>query len=449
MVIRHGVWAMSAMGLMLATAVHVRGDISVEGANGSDGAFNPAANITINLADSPTAAWNGANPDPNPSQPQLTGVYDPDKWAVVFRYSSVNIATGRTVTFSKHPAGAPVVWLVSGTVTINGTLSLNGATGHSSAGPVIHALPGPGGFRGGRGNQSPTSPSSGGFGPGGTRNPMNETYPAGASFGSLGFSSFSGVADRGPTYSNEHILPLIGGSGGTGYHFPSNDPGAQGGGGAGGGAILIVAAQSITVAGTIQANGGSAGNGNTSGGSGGAIRLVADQVTGGGQLRAQSGAGGSGGGAGGEGRIRVEANTAGSISSVPTQSSQTVGATAVIWPPASAPTVAITMVHNQPAPSNPLASMDFPGQDVSLTNPNPFTVQLQCTNVPLNATVYVRAIPKSGTDCLPNTTTIAGIGNCVYQASFASGDANSSLWQVANVQLPDGFSVLQARVVLP
>lgn len=56
------------------------GQIIVPGADGSDGAFNPTTNVTINLALADAGAWNGPNPNPG------EGVYDPDKWAVVFRY---------------------------------------------------------------------------------------------------------------------------------------------------------------------------------------------------------------------------------------------------------------------------------------------------------------------------------------------------------------------------
>lgn len=57
--------------------------IVVPGADGSDGTFNPASSTVVNLANAVTGTWD---------QPGAgAGVYDPDKWAVVFKYSSVNI----------------------------------------------------------------------------------------------------------------------------------------------------------------------------------------------------------------------------------------------------------------------------------------------------------------------------------------------------------------------
>jgi hypothetical protein len=62
-------------------------------------------------------------------------VYDADKWAVVFKYTSVNILGGKKLTFKNHATRAPVVWLVSGNVTISGTVDLSGgsADNHSVA----------------------------------------------------------------------------------------------------------------------------------------------------------------------------------------------------------------------------------------------------------------------------------------------------------------------------
>ena len=73
------------------------------------------------------------------------GVYDPNQWAVVFKYSSVIVDGVYTVTFKNHPSHAPVVWLVSGDVTLAGEVNLDGQ-------PWVYAPalaePGPGGFRG-------------------------------------------------------------------------------------------------------------------------------------------------------------------------------------------------------------------------------------------------------------------------------------------------------------
>ena len=40
----------------------------------------------------------------------------PPKWDLVFKYTSVNVAAGATVTFKNNASRALVVWLVSGNV---------------------------------------------------------------------------------------------------------------------------------------------------------------------------------------------------------------------------------------------------------------------------------------------------------------------------------------------
>ena len=63
----------------------------------SDGVLNPSvANTVIDLGQAAPAAWDVPSPTPG------KGVYDGAKWAVVFKYSSVNIAANRTVTFTNH-----------------------------------------------------------------------------------------------------------------------------------------------------------------------------------------------------------------------------------------------------------------------------------------------------------------------------------------------------------
>src|ERR1039458_5012748 len=121
--------------------------------DGSDGALVISNNTVIDLSQAVTGNWTNNN-----AANAGKGIYDPAKWAVVFKYSSVVIASGATLTFSNHPTHAPVVWLVSGNVTNNGEINLDG---HSiSRNSSDTAEPGPGGFRGGTIGMS-------GFGPGG------------------------------------------------------------------------------------------------------------------------------------------------------------------------------------------------------------------------------------------------------------------------------------------
>jgi hypothetical protein len=91
-------------------------------------------------------------------------VYDPDKWAVVFKYTTIDISVN--VYFSNHPSGAPVVWLASGDVTIEGQVNLDGEYGR----PYFDfdrpfAESGPGGFGGGQCSGT-WDQASAGFGPG-------------------------------------------------------------------------------------------------------------------------------------------------------------------------------------------------------------------------------------------------------------------------------------------
>ncbi len=103
--------------LVLFVPVAASGQLTIP-SDGSDGAFNPTANTTVDLSQAITGTWN---------QPGTgAGVYDPSKWAVVFKYSEVNIPSGVTVSFTNHPSGAPVVWLVQNNVTVAGSVNLNG-----------------------------------------------------------------------------------------------------------------------------------------------------------------------------------------------------------------------------------------------------------------------------------------------------------------------------------
>jgi len=111
----------------------------------------------------------------------------------VFKYTTIDIPIGVDVTFSNHPSGAPVVWLASGDVTIEGTVNLDGADGEPVAQSFSFAEPDPGGFAGGQagGNCASLHPS-GGFGPGGGNAVCSTSGSSGSYF-----------------YGNPSILPLI------------------------------------------------------------------------------------------------------------------------------------------------------------------------------------------------------------------------------------------------
>jgi hypothetical protein len=166
----------------------------------------------------------------------------------------------------------PFVLLALGDVLIEGHVFVNGV-GYS---------PGPGGFGAGQGPGDGTSIPTNTVGGGG-----GASFCSGGGRGGLGQTMVGGLA--GPLYGNASISPLLGGSSGG-----STEDSA---GGVGGGAIQISAGASITIAaGAFVHAGGSEGqpgclNGGGGGGSGGAILLEAPSVSIAGSLAANGGAG--------------------------------------------------------------------------------------------------------------------------------------------------------------
>ncbi len=412
----------------LLSGTGARAQINV-GSDGSDGVLNVTSSIEIDLGLAATGSWT----DPSPVAGQ--GVYDPDQWAVVFKYSSVNISAGQTVTFKNHPSRAPVIWLVQGSATIAGSVSVSGANGHPNNAAYALSEPGPGGFRGGRNWLSPTAQEVAGFGPGGGRGtpvPPTSCGPPPAYGGSFATPGSGIFGSAGPTYGSPLLVPLIGGSGGAGI-----DSGACGflwgvaGGGAGGGSILIAVADTMILNGSITANGGATSSG--SGGSGGAIRIIADACAGSGLLRAAGGTQSSG-----FGRIRVEANAITLADpGVPPFSFGVPGDPAMIFPPALAPRVRCVSVGAAPVPADPRASLGFPLSDVSMASPSPVTIVVEGENVPLNWAVEVRMVPTtSGTDVAVLATLQPGSTEAL------------STWH-AQMTFPNGFAAVQARAFQP
>lgn len=389
--------------------------------DGSDGAFAPtAATTTIDLGLAATGNWETTPGNGN-------GVYDPEKWAVVFKYVSVNIASGKTVTFINHPSGAPVVWLVQGDITIVGTINVSGA-GYNLTGSFANA--GPGGFAGGRGRLSASNSGSAGLGPGGGGH-------SSAAFGSAGYGLAGNGTLAGIMYGNARILPLIGGSGGGGSE---NDPASGGGGG---GAILLASQGAVSISGFVNAGGGAGSisygsySYDSGGGSGGGIRIIANSVVGAaGGLQAQ---GGGGMAPGSVGRIRVEANTLGLTgSSGPdyTWLSPLESDTAVLWLPDTAPRIHVVTVGSQTVPDDPLGQFNPPG-DVLLVTTDPQPVVLQAYNVPTDLPgrwlVKLRVTQRNGTSTMIN-------------ADYQTGDVLSSTWLASLTGVPlNDFVAVQAR----
>lgn len=195
-------------------------------------------------------------------------------------------------------------------------------------------------------------------------------------------------------------MPLIGGSGGNGG-LPSTTTSLTclngcngGGGGGGGGAILIASSGTITINGTITANGGNGGNGFNQGGpgSGGGIRLIVNSISGTGTISAIGGAVNRLGYSAGNGRIRLESNT---LSFSGTFTGSLTVSTPGIVNFSSIPTISITSIGGISVPA--AAQGLFVSPDITLpssTNPNSITVNLSASNVPVGTIVRVVTAPR-------------------------------------------------------
>lgn len=379
--------------------------------DGSDGALNITEDTVIDLSKAVTGTWNQNN-----SANAGKGVYDPEKWAIVFKYSSVNVAgvsngsppfsTPAKVTFINHSNRAPVVWLVQGNVTIDGTVSVAGGKWTNDVvGRLTPSQPGPGGFRGGA--RGPSGVGAG-YGPGGGTANGNGYY--------------------GTVYGNPQIIPLIGGSG-SGAVDPYWGPGN---GASGGGAILIAAGGTVSINGLIDANGGNSPSdgqyfGNSSGG---AVRIIGEHVTGAGEIRAICATTPN------YGRIRIE--TANPLSASIRTFPETIGVPPanppIIWPAANAPKARVISVDAQPAPADPSSPL-IASADVAIQNNAPVNILIETRDFPIEGVVQLFIIPKFA-------------GRTTLVATRINGDINLATWSVTTT-LPNGFVTLQARATQP
>lgn len=396
--------------LLLGVTTRVLADLVLNYQNaGSDLEFHPTNDVvTIDLSLASASPWDSL------SLTNGNGVYDPSRWAIVFKYSRVEIPANVTVRFKNHPSRAPVVWLVEGEVIILGHVSLDG---DGVYGPGwrwnVPAEPGPGGFRGGLAG-GPIAPG-GGFGPGGGN------YPglASGSYFTQGSQGWGGI---GETYGNASIQPLIGGSGGDGYGTTA--------GTAGGGALLLVCRNTLTLDGTITSYGGFFAENWGPCGSGGAVRILADKVLGAGSIYCVGGSSSTYNAAtsGGLGRVRIEANT---VSSAIVTIPRTVRVDPQpIWPDMGAPVLRISSIGGVSAPTDPRATVDTAGADLNVPSGVVSDILIQTANVSTNASIMVRVNAMSGP-------------GMIIPAKFDSGDRESGLWK-ASATIPSGFVVFQA-----
>lgn len=308
------------------------------GSNGSLGALNVAdADVTVDL----------------PADGRL-------------HYTTVTVAAGRTLRFTRNALNTPVYLLAQGDVVINGAINVSGLQAPGS--PPIGGAGGPGGFDGGKPGFGASFPPGDGYGPG--AGGAGTTGSGAASAGGGGYATAAGGADsafKGQAYGSPLLIPLLGGSGGGG---DTGTPGSGGGGG--GGAILVASNTRIAVngGGRIDSLGGNWVGSSHNAGSGGAVRLLAPKVEGTGAIRVFGG--GSGGG---DGRIRVDCldKTALTFSFQPLRQT-TVGANMFVAP---------SVVPR-------LDLVNAAGRDIPLGTGNTVQVQLPF-NSDTNRTVTLRA----------------------------------------------------------
>lgn len=247
------------------------------GSNGSDGALNVTTNIALPLP--------------------------PDG---IFHYTTINVASGVTLTFEPNPLNTPVYLLATGNITVAGTIDVVGEGGTTSSGGG--GVSGPGGFNGGHPSVGGGVPGDGfgpGAGTGGLGGAFDSDVPGSAGYGTPGTGPVNTSPPLGVTYGSPLLIPLVGGSGGGG--------GPLFGGAGGGGAILLSSNTQVNIDGSIRANGGRNtgnstfdSNNQTGQASGGAIRIVAPLVSGDGNLSVARGSSNSGGNYGGHGRVRID-----------------------------------------------------------------------------------------------------------------------------------------------
>jgi hypothetical protein len=406
------------LALLAAPASSYAQNTFSSGSTGADGAFAPTVNQTIAVPESG-----------------------------VFNYTTVNIPSGVTITYARSANNKPLTILASGDVVIAGAINLDGKLGNGNG---SGGFGGPGGFSGGAGgygfDQSFSGvpgdgPGAGGGGLGSATNNLPGSG-GGAGYGTVGAPGQSGTVSgqAGPRFGAVTILPLVGGSGGGGGGSISNNRGGPGGGG--GGAILIASTGTITINGSITARGGGGNSGNAGGGggSGGAVRLISNTLTGSGTVNVTGGNGGGAnqsyqGGAGGQGYIRLEAYDYSNF----TGASFPTNIISFAFPhpvtPPNSPQLRIASVGGVSAPSAPLGSLQgVPDVIVPSTQPNPVTVSLEGTNLPVGTIVQVTLTPARGARTTVQSGPLAG----AESASTAS----------ASITLPGGISVISASAVI-
>lgn len=306
----------------------------------------------------------------------------------VFHFTTITIGQGVTLKLTSKILTGPVYFLATGAVQIDGTIDLNGETGHTATASPADRTPAPGGaggFPGGVGGKVGTIfPPTAGNGPGG---------------GLAATANSGGVLEiygRGGQFSgSQYLIPLIGGSGGGGGANSYAHHLSGGGGGGGGGALMIASSVSITMSGQglITAEGGAGGTdfccSGTGGGSGGAIRLIAPAIAG--SHVFLSVRGGPGANPSGAGLIRLEAslfNWSGANFSGPSVTSPPFKPALPTTPPAG---LRVISINGTPINANPFT---FP--DITINAATGVVVNIQGQYIPIGTVPKVHVYSESG-----------------------------------------------------
>ena len=311
------------------------------GSSGADGAFAPTVNTVLTVPD-------GGK----------------------FNYTTINIPSNVTVSFTRNQRNDPVSFLATGNVVIAGTLHVDGEGPPTNRG----GRGGPGGYDGG--DPGHGSAAGAGHGPGGGEFSATSNYIFGSAVHATAHPHANATSRA---YGSQLCLPLVGGSGGAG----ATD--SQGGGG-GGGALLVASETSITISGTINAQSGDSGGGSSASGSGGCLRIVAPTVTLTGSLNANSGW------SGGSGYIRIDAINKTGISGYKNPGAApgfSVGSNMVVELP-TMPSVALISAAGIPTNGQPFFHTLLPGE------PSSQPVKFSLSNFPACAKITIRVVPASG-----------------------------------------------------
>lgn len=407
--------------LVIGSIVSVRAQNQfVSGSSGADGAFSPTANQTLQIPESG-----------------------------VFNFTTVNIPSGVTITFTQNSRNTPVTILATGDITIVGTINVDGEIGLATR---VGGKGGPGGFRGGNGGFIfDGGHGTRGEGPGGGAGGFSYILPSGGNGSAGGGAGYAvagangGLASApygigGTTYGTISLLPLIGGSGGGGGGSSSSTRGSSGGGG--GGAILLASSATITVSGVISARGGKGASNpifSGGGGSGGAIRLIANTLIGTGSLDVRGELGGTitvsnAGGTGGRGYLRAEAYDYSAfnpnLNTVPLVTTQPNPVTVP-----NAAQIRIASIAGVSVPVTPKGSLYSPPDLVlPAALPNPVSIAIEAANVPADSVVQIAVAPAIGTRTTFQSTPLTG--------------PPELLTATASINLPSGMTVITATLTV-